>query len=634
MQASASWAALAAGSASAPSPARGRRPWRGSASRFVHAYAVPRARPSAPPLHLQSPPRGPPVRRFRRPPAHAAVCPRARGAIDPAFFTGPSGARFLLWKREQTPRLAEPGLHQPALRRRAARHRHAEAAADHPGRLGVAADREPGDDPLPRALLPVLLGRLLRRRLLRDRLRALRLAVSARAPGSATGPLLATGGTRRRARAERCRSSTASAGCGWRTPPGTSATPATRRHASCRRTAAGCPQRKLHVATLGVRADGDVGGGRPWLGGWRVVGLVVALLLVSACLRGRRQRRTARPRSGATRSGPGRRTPATSRTRRCCASAAPSTPYSTTVAALNLPMMTSTRPAHLDAAAVVRPGQAVPERRHAGRRLVGADEGDAGRKGVLADLGAVGGARWWPGRYVAAYAVPRAGDGRRCISIAQRQRAAGAVRRPHHRPADLRAPRRHRPADLPRPRGGAGCSTRWGSPDRLVVRRLTASATGVRAGEPQLRAAGAADVAWEGRAVENPAMIRFHGRLYLFYSANGYETARVRHRVRRLHGGHRAVHADGPAALDRALPRRPGRCDAVPRPGRSAAAGLPRLADRATSATRAPTAACGTSAGCPQRRMYVATLAAGQAGQARRPPAVLSATDRTASLAR
>ena len=70
--------------------------------RFVHAYAVPvRGRPARRCISTST--SSSPLRGFvdrRRTPL---VCPRTRGAIDPAFFTGVSGGRYLLWKREQKP---------------------------------------------------------------------------------------------------------------------------------------------------------------------------------------------------------------------------------------------------------------------------------------------------------------------------------------------------------------------------------------------------------------------------------------------------------------------------------------------------------------------------------------------------
>lgn len=69
--------------------------------RYVHAYAVPgRSKPARRCISLSrsKSPLGPFVDRRTRP----LLCPGKRGAIDPAFYTGPYGRRFLLWKAEQT----------------------------------------------------------------------------------------------------------------------------------------------------------------------------------------------------------------------------------------------------------------------------------------------------------------------------------------------------------------------------------------------------------------------------------------------------------------------------------------------------------------------------------------------------
>ncbi len=69
---------------------------------FVHAYATPtRSNPRR--MCISTSRSSSPLRGFvdrRRSPL---ICPKARGAIDPAFFTGASGGRYLLWKREQQP---------------------------------------------------------------------------------------------------------------------------------------------------------------------------------------------------------------------------------------------------------------------------------------------------------------------------------------------------------------------------------------------------------------------------------------------------------------------------------------------------------------------------------------------------
>ena len=113
---------------------------------------------------------------------------------------------------------------------------------------------------------------------------------------------------------------------------------------------------------------------------------------------------------------------------------------STTVGSLSLPMMTSTQPAHVGAA---RRGHAdrLPPR---GRRRRPPSGGKVYWPTWAPSLAGVS-----PGHYVAAYAVPQAKDGRRCISVAQAGGALGPYVDRTTGAADLRDPRGHRPADLP-----------------------------------------------------------------------------------------------------------------------------------------------------------------------------------------
>jgi glycosyl hydrolase family 43 len=223
--------------------------------RFVHAYAVPR--------------RGQPARRCiavstsRRPfggfvdrSTRPLLCPGTRGAIDPSFYTGPYGARYLVWKLEQTRRLPSqiyinrlsanglrvispsrlllttqdawetPLIENPAMIRYRSRYYlfySGGSYADDSYATGYARCASPygpctrvSDRPLlatggrvsgPGGAMPFL-----------DRLGRLRLAYAAWDLGNA----------------------------GYPSNP------------SCRRRPPGCPQRKLHVATLGVRADGTL----------------------------------------------------------------------------------------------------------------------------------------------------------------------------------------------------------------------------------------------------------------------------------------------------------------------------------------------------------------------------------------
>ncbi len=71
---------------------------------YVHAYATPvrgaRSRKMCISVSRSLRPWGRFIDRTRRP----LVCPSTRGAIDPQYFTAPGGARYLLWKSEQTRR--------------------------------------------------------------------------------------------------------------------------------------------------------------------------------------------------------------------------------------------------------------------------------------------------------------------------------------------------------------------------------------------------------------------------------------------------------------------------------------------------------------------------------------------------
>ena len=223
--------------------------------RYLHAYAVPRrGRPSQRCISLSSSlsPFGGFVDRRTRP----LLCPATRGAIDPAFYTGPKGARFVLWKIEQTRRLPSqlfinrlsgdgrrvidssrpllttkdawerPLIENPAMIRYRGRFYLFYSGGDYTNKsyaTGYAICASPygpctraSDRPLlatggrvagPGGAMPFL-----------DRLGRLRLAYAAWDIGNTGYPT----------------------------------------NTSCRRKPKGCPQRKLHVATLSVRPDGTL----------------------------------------------------------------------------------------------------------------------------------------------------------------------------------------------------------------------------------------------------------------------------------------------------------------------------------------------------------------------------------------
>jgi hypothetical protein len=132
------------------------------------------------------------------------------------------------------------------------------------------------------------------------------------------------------------------------------------------------------------------------------------------------------------------------------------------------------------------------------------------------------------GRWLVAYAAPlRRHPGKRCIGIASSRRAVGPFRSHGRRP--IVCPR-HQGAidpDVFRTRGRTYLL--WKTEGRgrarttIYVRVLRADGRGFRKGSRAhalLRPASR----WERPLIENPSMIRHHGQLYLFYSANRWYT--------------------------------------------------------------------------------------------------------------
>ena len=286
--------------------------------------------------------------------------------------------------------------------------------------------------------------------------------------------------------------------------------------------------------------------------------------------------------------------------------------YSTTIAALNLPATTSTDLRHWKARPSYDPARpsdndAMPSAaRWAERRST-----PGGR--VFSATWAPSVVRMGPGRFVSAYAVPRAGDGHRCISLARATHPLGPFVDTTRGPLTCLGSNAIDP-QIFRDRGAVWLLYKVaGSPDRLMVRRMTASAS---AFGPTSRnyALLSPRGRWEGATVENPAMIRFNGRLYLFYSANAYKTARYATgyavcravtgpctRMGRLlsTGPYLAGPGGATPFLDRA-----GRLRLVYHAWRTGQVGYP-----------SNTSCQSTRAGCPQRRMYIAILGPGSRGE-------------------
>jgi beta-xylosidase len=129
------------------------------------------------------------------------------------------------------------------------------------------------------------------------------------------------------------------------------------------------------------------------------------------------------------------------------------------------------------------------------------------------------------GRWVAAYAAPlRRHPGKRCVGIATAKRALGPFRNLRKRP--LVCPK-HQGAidpDIFRDRGHTYLLWKtegiWGHvPTSLWIRELRHNGRGFRPGSRTHRLLTTGP-AWERPVIENPSMIRYRGRLYLFYSGN------------------------------------------------------------------------------------------------------------------
>jgi beta-xylosidase len=135
------------------------------------------------------------------------------------------------------------------------------------------------------------------------------------------------------------------------------------------------------------------------------------------------------------------------------------------------------------------------------------------------------------GRWLVAYAAPlRRHPHRRCVGIASARRPLGPFRQVRRHP--LVCSRRQNVIDPELFRSHGRTHLLWkteGIPHRVAAalwsRPLRRDGRRFRPGSRPhrlLRAGGG----WEGRVIENPSMVRFHGRLYLFYSANRWYTRR------------------------------------------------------------------------------------------------------------
>jgi beta-xylosidase len=280
--------------------------------------------------------------------------------------------------------------------------------------------------------------------------------------------------------------------------------------------------------------------------------------------------------------------------------------FSTAVAALNLPELTSTDLRHWTARRSADPdhpfqNDAMPTAAPwAERRTTG-----SGR--VFSATWAPSVVRLGPGRFVAAYSVPRASDGHRCISVARASSPLGPFVDRSSAPVSCAGEQAIDP-QIFFDRGVVWMLLKaGGARDRILVRRMNAAATAFVPGTAPHRLL-TAKLRWEAGTVENPAMIRFKKRLYLFYSGNGFASARY------ATGYAVCRSVIGPCTrrgrLLSAGPVLVGQGGATPFRDRAGHLRLAYHAWRRGTVGYPKTDGClQTSAGCAQRRLYVATLA-------------------------
>lgn len=135
------------------------------------------------------------------------------------------------------------------------------------------------------------------------------------------------------------------------------------------------------------------------------------------------------------------------------------------------------------------------------------------------------------GHYVAAYSVPVTADnaGRRCISVATSDSPEGEFVDNSTGPLVCSSdPMGSIDPQVYTDSSGAyliwkNCGVPGSTPTKIWSRRLNASGTGFAPGSVAHFLLQTAQP-WEGTVIENPAMIAYAGRYYLFYSGNRFDT--------------------------------------------------------------------------------------------------------------
>jgi beta-xylosidase len=221
-----------------------------------------------------------------------------------------------------------------------------------------------------------------------------------------------------------------------------------------------------------------------------------------------------------------------------------------------------------------------------------------------------------PGRFVMAYATQVAGSPgqRMCISLAYASKPTGPFVDTTTKPTLCPARGAIDPQVFIAPSGYPWLV--WKAdhqPALLLTTRMNAAGTVVYPATRRLLAK--ITQPWEGNIMENPAMIRFKGRFYLFYSANSYASTRyaISYLVcKTWYGGCKKPRKKPLMATGKYLAGPGGPTPFVDTRGRL------RLAYHAwrVGAVGYPSnAQCReTPIGCGQRRLYVATLGVNRTG--------------------
>jgi beta-xylosidase len=195
--------------------------------------------------------------------------------------------------------------------------------------------------------------------------------------------------------------------------------------------------------------------------------------------------------------------------------------YSTTSYGLNVPMVSSSnlRTWKTNAATATNPtGDALP-------RTAVWSAGTERKDGrYTATTWAPSVVRLGPHRFVMAYATRLAGQ-RMCISIASATSPYGPFVDTTTKPTICPSRGAIDPMIYLAPSGRPWIAWKQDFfPAQLFTSRMTANGLGVEPGTRHFLTGIRQD--WEGRIIENPAMIRFKGRYYLFYSANSYASTK------------------------------------------------------------------------------------------------------------